>query len=261
METINIPSSATHTHTIVFLHGRGDTAPTFIESLKFWRDSNGRTLQEIFPSFRWVFPKAHITPCVSFPDTKVSQWFDIWNVRDFSQREEFQAEGLRKSVPEILKILEKEAAALGGKWDHLILAGISQGAATSVHTFLNLNIPAAVDQRTRRRLAAFLGFCCRMPFPGRSLEETRRILGLEGAFYTADNEIIRNTPVLLEHSADDPLVLLENGRGLRDTLLGFGAQVTWKQYRDGGHWFKSPEGVHDVVEFLRSHVSDLPSSQ
>jgi predicted esterase len=113
-----------------------------------------------------------------------------------------------------------------------------------VHTLLNLNAP--------QRLGAFLGFSCRMPFPGKSLADTRAVLGLEDV--PGNNEVLRGTPVLLEHYVDDPLVLIDWGRTLRDTLGEFGAQVTWKEYPDGGHWFNSPVGMDDAVEFLKSHV-------
>jgi predicted esterase len=63
--------------------------------------------------------------------------------------------------------------------------------------------------------------------------------------------------VLLEHNADDPLVLVENGRGLRDTLRRFGAQVEWKEYPTGMHWFKEDEGMDDVVEFLTQVVNGV----
>ncbi|TVY13909.1 Cutinase transcription factor 1 beta, partial [Lachnellula arida] len=166
---------------------------------------------------------AEIRQCAAFPGDKRSQWFDIWNVSNFSDHEELQATGLKESVTNIRRIIASEATVLGGKWDHVVLAGISQGAATSVHTLLNLSLPPLVEgQQSSRRLGAFLGFSCRMPFPGRSLVETRKVLALEGV--TEDDEVLRNTPVLLEHCADDPLVLVENGRVLRDTLRGFGAQ-------------------------------------
>ncbi|TVY25260.1 Acyl-protein thioesterase [Lachnellula hyalina] len=250
---ITISPSAPHTHTVVFLHGRGDTAKNFASSLQYSTDSHNRTLPEIFPSFRWVFPQAEIRQCVAFPGDKISQWFDIWNVSNFSDHEELQATGLKESVTNIRRILPSEATVLGGQWDHLVLAGISQGAATSVHTLLNLSLPPLVDgQQVSRRLGAFLGFSCRMPFPGRSLVETRKVLALEGV--TADDEVIRNTPVLLEHCIDDPLVLVGNGRVLRDTLRGFGAQVMWKEYPNGGHWFNSPVGIDDAAEFLNNYV-------
>ncbi|KAM4062747.1 phospholipase/Carboxylesterase [Hirsutella rhossiliensis] len=220
---------AVHSHTIVFLHGRGDNAASFATSLQHSTDSRRRTLRAAFPSFRWVFPRAPLSECAALGGQKTSQWFDIWNVTDFSQRELLQAPCLKDSVARILRLLHEEAA---------LLAGISQGAATTTHALLNLSLPAPSSTHADAgpRLGAYLGFSCRMPFPGRSPAETRAILGL-GDDVPTSNEVLRNTPVLLEHCVDDPLVLVANGRVLRDTLVGFGAQVLWNEYQQGGHWF------------------------
>ncbi|TLD22238.1 hypothetical protein PspLS_08018 [Pyricularia sp. CBS 133598] len=250
----NVPPTSTHTHTVVFLHGRGDAARSLAHSLLYFCARDGRTLYQTFPSFRWVFPEAKINPCVAVPGQSWKQWFDIWNVRDFSDHEEHQATGLRENVPLIRRVIAQEAAVLGGRYDRIILAGISQGAATSVHTLLNLHIPPPADGQARRGLAAFLGFCCRMPFPGRTLADTRKILRVESS--PQDDLTIRHTPMLLEHSVDDPLVLIDNGRILRDTLRGFGATVEWREYPNGGHWFHSPAGMSDVVDFLHK-ILDL----
>ncbi|TWU72157.1 hypothetical protein ED733_003723 [Metarhizium rileyi] len=257
---IIVPAAKTHTHTVVFLHGRGDVAENFVASLNYSKDSRGRTLQEIFPSFKWVFPKAGVSASLSFGGNKVSQWFDIWNVSDFSEREEMQLPGLKESIVMLRKVLGVEANILGGHWDKIILAGISQGAATATHALLNLKLPAAAEDGAGLTggLAAFVGFSCRMPFPGRTLGETRAVLGLEDV--PADDEVIQKTPMLLEHCVDDPLVLVQNGRVLRDTLRGFGAQVHWREYPDGGHWFHSPTGMDDVAEYL-THVLGLSASQ
>ncbi|KAF4974770.1 hypothetical protein FZEAL_8367 [Fusarium zealandicum] len=244
---VAINPSAAHTHTVVFLHGRGGTARNLAASLTASPDSRGQTLYEALPSFRWVFPQAPSRKCASSPETW-PQWFDVWNVRDFAENEELQAVGLKEVLPAIRDILASEAAQLGGRWDHVILAGISMGAATGVHTLFNLDVPKAAGER----LAAFLGFSCRCPFAGRSLAGMRSVVSLESA--PNHNHVIRNTPILLEHCADDPLVLIQNGRGLRDTLCGFGARVVWREYPDGGHWFHSPTGMDDVVNFLNTHV-------
>ncbi|KAK8095414.1 phospholipase/carboxylesterase family protein [Apiospora kogelbergensis] len=230
-----ITPTAPHTHTVVFLHGRGDHAHSFVQSLHHSRDSRNRTLLESFPSFRWVFPQAKLRECAAFPGQAMTQWFDIWNTNDFAEKEGLQAIGLRESVTGLRAVLDREAALLGGRWDLLVLAGISQGAATNVHTLLNLNPPPPPytgGKNGTRRLGAFLGFSCRMPFPGRSLPETRKVLSLEG---TPDHdEAIRNTPVLLEHCVDDATVLVDGGRNLRDALRKFGAQVAWREYPQGG---------------------------
>ncbi|KAI1765481.1 phospholipase/carboxylesterase family protein [Hypoxylon sp. FL1150] len=236
---IPIQPTSPHTHTVVFLHGRGDNAHNFSRSLAYSRTSDGSTLFQEFPSFRWVFPQAPLRKCASAPETW-NQWFDVWDVRDFGAREDLQAAGLR----------EVEAAALGGRWDRVVLAGISMGGATGAHVLFNLDVPGG-------RLGAFVGFSCRCPFAGRNLGGMREVLRLEGGTPEHDH-VLRNTPVLLEHCADDPLVLVRNGRGLRDTLRGFGAQVEGKEYRDGGHWFNSPAGMDDVKGFLRRHLEGLP---
>ncbi|KAH6976219.1 Alpha/Beta hydrolase protein [Ilyonectria sp. MPI-CAGE-AT-0026] len=180
----------------------------------------------------------------------MGQWFDIWNVRDFTEREHVQAPGLRASVYGIRAVIEQEAAELGGRWDRIVLAGFSQGSATAVHTLLNLDVPSmpAGDDALPRRLAAFLSFSARMPFPGRNLAGTRAILRLDDV--PTDADVLRNTPILLEHCADDPLVLVRHGRILRDTLKGFGADVAWREYPDGGHWFNSPKGMEEAAAFL-----------
>lgn len=260
-----------HTHTVVFLHGRGGNAQSLIRSLGDLRDSKGWALLDIFPSFRWVFPQAPARPCVSSAgQTTATQWFDIWSVADFSDHEDQQAPGLRDSVVGLRAVLAREAATLGGRWDRLVLAGISQGAATGVHALLNLPVDGreslggdggSGSGSGSGGLGAFLGFSCRMPFPGRTLAETRAVLALGGGSGggDSDDEVIRNTPVLLEHCVDDPLVLVGGGRELRDTLRGFGAQVSWKEYPEGGHWFNSPSGVDDAVQFLVSALG-LPRS-
>jgi predicted esterase len=176
------------------------------------------------------------------------QWFDVWSVRNFAHREELSAQGLREIVPVIRRVLADEAEKLDGRWDRVILAGISMGAATSVHTLFNLDVPAEAGGR----LGAFLGFCARCPFAGRSLVQMREVLGLQGV--PSHDNVLRKTPILLEHCADDPLVPVHKGRELRDTLRGFGASVEWKEYPQGGHWFHSPDGIDNVVNFLTRHV-------
>ncbi|XXG99276.1 hypothetical protein Hte_005613 [Hypoxylon texense] len=235
------------THTVVFLHGRGDNARSFRASLEHSRDSRGRTLFQAFPSFRWVFPEAPLRQCASAPEAW-RQWFDVWDVGDFAANEGLQAEGLRDVVPSIRRILADEAARLGGRWDRVVLAGISMGGATSAHVLFNLDVPPAAGGR----LGGFIGFSCRCPFAGRDLAGMRAVLGLDDV--PDHGRAVQNTPVLLEHCANDPLVLVQNGRGLCATLRGFGAQVEWKEYPDGGHWFNSPAGMDDVVTFLNAHL-------
>ncbi|KAK4130734.1 alpha/beta-hydrolase [Trichocladium antarcticum] len=262
----------THTHTVVFLHGRGDNTRAFSAFITRWRDSMGRNLLDTFPTVRWVFPQAPQRPIAAAAAAAAAaggqtatqqhcpQWFDVWNVRDFADREALQAPGLRDSVLRVRDLLRDEAARLGGDWTRLVLAGISMGAATGVHTLFNLTVPSSVDGGGGGRgggggggrLGGLMGFCARCPFAGRGLDGMREVLGLEGV--PPHDEVVRRTPMMLAHCANDPLVLVEKGRGLRDTLRAFGAQVEWCEYADGGHWFHEPEGLDDVVRFLEGVV-------
>lgn len=253
LHVVTIQPSAPHTHTVVFLHGRGDNARNFSRTVGYSWDSHNRTLFEAFPSFRWVFPQAPPRRCANKGNI-MFQWFDTWSTADFSEREELQVSGLQEIVPAIRLLLADEAARVEGRWGRLVLAGISMGGATSAHTVFNLAVPPSGPETTPRpgRLGALMTFSSRCPFVGRSLEEIRAVLGLQDVPDHAD--VLRNTPMLLEHCVDDPLVPITTGRALRDTMSRFGAQVTWKEYPTGGHWFNSPAGMDDTVVFLNQYV-------
>ncbi|KAH7309861.1 phospholipase/carboxylesterase family protein [Stachybotrys elegans] len=244
---LHINPSSPHTHTVVFLHDRGDNAQSCKMSLGHWRDSRGRSLPEVFGTFRWVFPQAPLRRCASLGVTW-PQWFDTSDGRAFSSNQDREAEGLRQVIPILQKIIAAEVSTLGGRWDRVILAGSSMGAATGAHILFNLDIPKA----NGGRLAAFMGFSCRCPFAGRDLAAVRKAVGLKNTPH--GNEVVAGTPMLLEHCADDALVRVYDGKAMRDTLRGFGAQVEWKLYPDGGNWFNSPQGADDAIKFLSRHV-------
>ncbi|KAI4861238.1 alpha/beta-hydrolase [Hypoxylon rubiginosum] len=263
-----------HTHTLIFLHGRGDTSASMTDALLRWsRNSRRRSLVDVFPTVRWVFPQAEQRLVQSsHDDTTWPQWFDIWNVLDMSDGEDLQAPGLRDSVASVRRIVRNEARKVGGL-DRVLLSGISQGGATAVHALLHLGAVAAEDAPPEKlaeprvvvdldeppppaRLCGLLCFSCWLPFPGGTLEETREVIGLDGEdddpVREKNDEIVRHTPAFLGHCADDPVVFPEYGRLLRDELRGFGMEVEWNEYPDGGHWLNSPQGVDDVVDFLKA---------
>ena len=114
-------------------------------------------------------------------------------MRDFADRENLQAAGLGEVLPSLRLLVNDEAALLGGRWDRMVLAGISMGAATAVHLLFNLDIPASAGGK----LAALMGFSCHCPFAGRDLVRMRNIFGFTWA--PDHDHVIRRTPVLLEH--------------------------------------------------------------
>ncbi|KAI1659384.1 alpha/beta-hydrolase [Daldinia decipiens] len=257
-----------HTHTVIFLHGRGDTSRNMADALlsRWTRDSRGRSLVDEFPSVRWVFPEAEPRLAENLGEV-CPQWFDVSNMLDLTDAEEMQVFGLRGSVASIRRIVRREARTVGGM-DHVVLAGVSQGGATVFHTLLHLDDGGGAETaegelmalqekgeeevpKSESRLCGIMGFSCWLPFPGGSLEETREVLGMEDGWPKTDT-VVRNTPAFLGHCADDSLVFVEYGRQLRTGLKSFGMNVEWHEYEDGGHWINAPKGVDDAVEFLKA---------
>jgi lysophospholipase-2 len=250
-----IPPLEKHTHTIILLHGRDSTAlefaPEFLES----QASDDRTLPQIFPTIKWVFPTSQIRNSQRF-ETGLSQWFDIWSVENPSEKEELQKEGLRESVIEIAAVVTREAEVVGP--ERVILGGISQGAAVAVHALMYGGV----------RLGAFVGLCTWLPLQAHveniairssrasELQQARgsvdgAVEGLgQGVLTGLPSSSPLDTPVFLAHAVDDEVVPIDNGRNMCETLKRLGLSVEWREYEDGGHWFNEPQGVDDMVAFL-----------
>jgi len=137
--------------------------------------------------------------------------------------------------------------------DHIILAGISQGCATAILTLLT----------SEMQLGGFIGLCSWLPFQeevkqaakeySRSFEKLQSLFDLFPAKQASSNQL--KTPVFLSHSKDDDVVPVTNGEMMSSGLKGLGMNVTWRLYEDGGHWVNEPQGVDDMVQFLKSTQS------
>ncbi|KAI0465604.1 phospholipase/carboxylesterase family protein [Xylaria cf. heliscus] len=154
--------------------------------------------------------------------TGLGRWCDSRNRNQADAFPTFRSRG-PKTWPRWMVL--NEVAVLGGRWDRIVLAGISMSGATSSHFLINLKEP----------LGSFMEF-------------SAWLFGLEDV--PDHDDILRKSPVLLEHCVNDLLVLLQNGWGLRDTLRRLGCWVEWKKYPNGGHWFQSPNGGDDAVLLL-----------
>ncbi|KAF4306977.1 hypothetical protein GTA08_BOTSDO05949 [Botryosphaeria dothidea] len=61
------------------------------------------------------------------------------------------------------------------------------------------------------------------------------------------------TPIFLGHGRNDEKVSVRLGQQARDVLLSLGCQVRWEDY-DEGHWYKVPEEIDDLANFLGETV-------
>lgn len=243
-----------HTHTIIFLHGRDSTAAEFASELFESEASEPRdkprTLRDLLPTVRWVFPTAPVLRSARF-DTEMSQWFDMWSTEDPDERPEIQLPGLRASVSALGDVVrEEEKLVARGR---IFVGGISQGNAVAVAAFF-------AEQEAWSGLGGMIGLCGWMPLRGMvGAEDRSEQLGTlyrgTSSDASSNSRSPRPVPFLLAHSRDDSVISVRHGRTLRDTLGRFSDEMTveWHEYEDGGHWLNEPQGVDDIVGFLRQN--------
>lgn len=247
-----------HTHTVILLHGRGSCGREFAAELFEACSSDGLTLPEHFPSWRWVFPTAKKRYSTMFQE-EMNEWFDTISLIDIGSREELQVRGLSETLQYLWGLIDDEVRLTPE--ERLILGGISQGCATSLHALLF----------GRRKLGAFVGISGWMPFADhmakivkdgescsaiRVLEILRKKIGLAISPLAGDGEIssAMGTPLFLGHGVDDEVVSVELGEQIYGLLSGLGMHVVWKDYQECGHWVKEPEELDHIVTFLKNSV-------
>ena len=132
------PTSVHSPITIIFLHGRGQTAESFhapllSTQLPFSPDigDNSPSLREALPQAKFVFPTAQITRATKYRRSLIHQWYDgsgDWEPEALG--------GMRDSVEYVHALIQKEIHLLGGDASRLVLAGFSQGCAMAETSFL-----------------------------------------------------------------------------------------------------------------------------
>ena len=163
------PPDGTHTHTAIILHGRGDTGPNFGLLFLASTTSDGLSLAEALPGFRFVFPTAKKRRIASLNRTMTSQWFDIRSLRDPSVRQEDQCNGIHESSVFLHELIKEEAALVG--LDRVFIGGLSQGMAIGLHVMLNyMAKPLDGQAEPSARLAGFFGMSGWLPFAGTMLQ-------------------------------------------------------------------------------------------
>ena len=86
------------------------------------------------------------------------------------------------------------------------------------------------------------------------MDLTRDLLCLDKPEYTSRANSPLLTPVFLGHGEADDKVKPCYGKSASETLVACGFQVTWKCYSNQGHWYKIPDEIDDLVEFIRGQV-------
>jgi len=141
-EPLIVLPSTRHSHSIILLHGRGSNASRFgLEFLKA-ETSTGKTLGEIYPGTKWIFPTAKKRRATAINRTPINQWFDMFSAKNPSERQELQYDGLRETSVFMHGLICEEAKAVGLR--NVVIGGLSQGCAMSLHVVLHYE-PTALE--------------------------------------------------------------------------------------------------------------------
>lgn len=274
-----VPPTSEHTHTAILLHGLGSNGETFgRELLRSGITSNGRSLADSFPGMKFIFPTARRRRLSAFKRATINQWFDVASLDDPSKRRDLQIDGLTESSNYVWSILKREADAILPH--HVVLGGLSQGCAMAVFMLLSLDFP----------IGGFVGLSGWLPFrydileligsgaadavfgedsddsgkgessaPIQAVNLVRDILSKDDIDTENPNHARENlglaTPVFLGHGAADPKTKCSLGKEAADTLQMLGMDVTWRCYPELGHWYKIPEEIDDMVEYLTGKLT------
>ncbi|KAF4434735.1 acyl- thioesterase 1 [Fusarium acutatum] len=254
-----------HTHTAVLLHGRGSNGEEFAQELfEETLLSDQSSLAQKLPSWRWVFPSSRELWSTAFQQD-MPAWFEAHSLTDIMARQELQIPGIKESVSYTKTILDQEIERLGGDASTVVLGGISQGAAVGLWTLL-------CSDPIERPLGAFFATNTWLPFASSIQKylshETTSPMDVGTEFVAgmlAQSKIslpqfrdrLPSTTVFLGHGTDDAYVDVDQGRKARDIIIQAGFTVEWREYQGAeqeGHWFKAPEEVDDLLNFLVTHV-------
>lgn len=265
------PTSA-HTHTVILLHGLGSNGEKFgKEFIQTGKTSRGSTLPQLLPGAKFIFPTSKQRRSTAFGRSMLTQWFDIVRLDDPSYRKELQLQGLSESTEEILELLKQECDYDNMASERIILGGLSQGCATSLSVLLCLD----------HSIGGFIGMSGYLPFEqdvSEAIAELssdednpfdhdddsttsfdpstkatifeRDLLGLPAIVSPSLEKTAQSTPIFLGHGCADEKVPWSLGENMSSTMQHAGYKVTWKCYGDQGHWYKIPEEIDDIADFI-----------
>jgi phospholipase/carboxylesterase len=221
---IELESAPNPVAAVIWLHGLGADGNDFA-GLVPELDLDG------CPPIRFVFPHAPSIPVTLNGGYVMPAWYDILGVNLVDRQD---AAGIQKSERAIIALIENEVAR-GIPYDHIVLAGFSQGCAMALHTGLRLP----------HRLAGIMALSGYLPLADR--------------FVTERMQANAHTPVFMAHGTMDPVVVLQRGENSRDALAAMGHPVQW-------HTYPMPHAVHpqeiaDIGLFLKQVLGAAASAR
>ncbi len=185
----------THTSTIIWLHGLGDSGfghePIAHEmSLP---DSLG---------ISFIFPHAKKQPVTVNGGISMPAWYDILEM-DIGRK--IDEQGLEESSQQISAIIQQEIAK-GIAPENILIAGFSQGGAVALHTALKFPV----------KLGGIIALST--------------YLGAPSVLQTSTSHINASIPIYWGHGTHDPVVPLALAKESMQTLNNNGYTVSYSEY-------------------------------
>lgn len=215
LECVIVDAVEAPSHCVIFLHGLGADGHDF-ESIV------PELAQEGLNSFRYVFPHAPYQKVTLNGGYRMRAWYDIAGL-DFDQRPDF--DGMNRSVDDINLLIEAEHRS-GFAYEHILLAGFSQGGVIALRC--GLNFP--------QRLAGILALSTYFPVPDPQTWQP--------------NPANAQTPIFMAHGTNDNVVKLRFGEYSRELLRRKGCSVDWHQYAMAHS--VCPEEIKQIGRWLKS---------
>jgi phospholipase/carboxylesterase len=192
-DAVTLQPAAPARAAVIWLHGLGADGHDFVPIVE------ELGLPPDLP-VRFVFPHAPMRPVAINNGMRMRAWYDI-----APDRRQHDEAGIRESARIVEGYLQREVDA-GIASERFVLAGFSQGGAITLH----------VGLRSARPLAGLLALSTYLPLAELLPAEARPER--------------RDTPILMCHGQDDPMLPLQLGAWSRDVLERAGYDLTWREY-------------------------------
>ena len=199
LDSVEIDTQEPPLGSVIWLHGLG---------------ADGHDFEQIVPELRlpdwlrlrFVFPHAPYRQVTINGGMSMRAWYDVLTLERGGPQDE---KGILKSGAHLVKLIEHEHAQ-GIPYDRILVAGFSQGGVIAVHTAL----------RFEQRLAGLLAISTYLPLPEALGQEVFGNLKAQPA----------DLPIFVGHGSFDPVLPIEFGKYLYETVTTGGYHADWHEY-------------------------------
>ena len=195
LEAVEIETGRNPTGTVIWLHGLGADGHDFAPIVPQLVSAEERPL-------RFVFPHAMVRPVTINGGMAMRAWYDILGFNRGIPHDEV---GIRASDAEVGALIRRENQR-GIATSRIVLGGFSQGGAIALFS----------GPRYPEKLAGIMGLSCYML--------------LEEQLPAQRTRVNYQTPILLAHGTQDPVVDVRRGAEARQLLEAGGYPVEWHDY-------------------------------